>query len=156
MGPFPFPSFLKSNKQPIQEIDLAFQDAKKVIAVSPFLADEITSYEYHRPVVVPNIIDEQRFLPAPPLEKKFTFLSLCNLNKSKGIDILLRGIALWMPDEARLQFWIAGNGKEEKTLRKLARMLGVEKYVQWLGYIDRAKTASLFQNCHAFCSPQYV
>lgn len=153
MGPFPFPSFLNSNKRPIPEIDLAFQDAKKVVAVSPFLADEITSYGYHRPIVIPNIVDEQRYLPTPPSEKKFTFLSLCNLDKKKGIDILLQGIALWMPDESHIKFWIAGDGNEEKTLRELAQQLGVEKYVQWLGHADRDKTPSLFKKCHAFVLP---
>ncbi len=153
MAPFPFPSFLNSNKRPIPEIDLAFQDAKKVIAVSPSLADEITSYGYHRPVVIPNIIDEQRYLPTPPSEKKFTFLSLCNLDKRKGIDILLRGIALLNTSSSRIQFWIAGGGNEEKALHELAQQLGVEKYVQWLGYADRDRAPNLFQKCHAFVLP---
>jgi glycosyltransferase involved in cell wall biosynthesis len=59
-----------------------------------------------------------------------------NLFKRKGLDILLRAFAHAKVDGARLV--IAGDGAERQELESIARELGVEERVHWLGRRDDA------------------
>jgi len=58
------------------------------------------------------------------------------LNPVKDIATLIRGFAVAEKDEPRLRLLIAGEGPEEEMLRSLARELGVEDKVAFLGWIS--------------------
>ncbi|HEY8216652.1 MAG TPA: glycosyltransferase [Acidimicrobiia bacterium] len=55
-----------------------------------------------------------------------------HLTRRKGIDVLLHALA----DLPQTQVAVVGRGPEEERLRALARDLGVEDRVQWLGWFD--------------------
>lgn len=150
MGPFPFERYMHDGR-PISEIDVAFRDAVATIAVSPFLAERIASFGYHRPEVVPNLVDEDRFLPAAAHRKdRFTFLTLCSMSSQKGVGDLLEAIALWRPSPDRVRFRIAGDGPLRASLQRLARRLGLESLVEWLGHADPDRTPALYAASDAF------
>jgi len=151
MSPFPFPQYLR-NGRPISEINEAFGQAAKIIAVSPALAERIHSFGYPTPIVIPNLIDEKRFYPCYPTEEEFTFFTMGGFTEQKGIDILLKAIAA-IKVSSKIQFWIAGDGPERDHLHNLAKQMNISKIIKWLGPVSRADAPALFRRCHAFILP---
>lgn len=78
----------------------------------------------------------------------FLFLTLARLHPVKGIDLFIRAMAR-MPDKC--VGWIAGNGPEEDALKDLARSLGVENRLRWLGW--REDRTALLKAADAFVFP---
>jgi len=153
MGPFPFRSLMKRGV-PIKAITTAMYHANATIAVSPSLADRIQSFGYRRPLVIPNIIDEQRFHVIPAQSPKpFIFFTLCGLTTQKGIDHLLQAIADWKPAQEVCQFWIGGQGSMLNIYQKMAEQLGIAHLVHWLGCIKREAAPEYFNKCHAYVMP---
>jgi len=100
-----------------------------------------------------NGVDSNRFFPSarqeartqlgldPQLQYMF---SVSHIVRRKGIDILLRALAILREKgHSRLQYLIAGAGGEEGdytgVLNKLAAELGVSEHVQWLGAVENTK-----------------
>lgn len=152
MGPFPFPSLIKAGK-PIPEIVEAFNNATNTIAVSPSLAERIESFGIKRPLVIPNIVDEQRFSLGSPRSDKFVFFTLCGLSEQKGIDHLLQAIALWNPPTAQFEFRIGGDGAKKAYYEAMATALGIADRVKWLGFVSRDQAPDEFRNCHVYVMP---
>lgn len=152
MSPFPFPNLMRVG-QPVPEIAQAFKHAAASIAVSPFLADRITSFGYPRPVVIPNVVDEHAFALGQPTSEKTVFFTLCGISEQKGIDHLLDAIALWNPPAERFEFRIGGDGPKRADYHAKAQALGLSDRVRWLGAVSRAQAPALFRDCHIFVMP---
>lgn len=104
---------------------------------------------------LPNFVDATR-MPAirrgdlQTAGDTFTLLALGRLHRNKGFDTLLRALV----DLPRSMLWLAGAGPEEGALKALARELGVEKRVRFLGWRD--DVAALFAACDLFvCSSRH-
>lgn len=152
MGPFPFPSLMREG-QPIPEIARAFDNAAKVIAVSPSLAKCIATFGYREPSVIPNVVDERRFSLGEPSSNKFVFFTLSGLTDQKGLDHLLEAIALWNPPADCFEFRIGGDGPMRATYQAMAEQLGVADRVRWLGAVSREDAPRLFRECHIYVMP---
>jgi len=61
------------------------------------------------------------------------------LHVNKGLDVMLRALAR----EPRAYLWLAGSGPEQARLQELARQLGVQERVRFLGW--RADRGALFR-----------
>ncbi len=77
----------------------------------------------------------------------FTFLAMARLHKVKGLDIALKALSQ-IPNAV---LWIAGEGKEEKSLKTLAHHLNIESRVRWLGW--RTDRSALLDACDAVVFP---
>jgi glycosyltransferase involved in cell wall biosynthesis len=152
MSPFPFSSLMRKGI-PLPEIATAFDQATITIAVSPSLAKRIASFGYGEPTVIPNVVDERRFLTGEPVPGKFVFFTLCGLTDQKGIDHLLEAIALWNPPADQFEFRIGGNGPMRRAYQDLAERLGVADRVCWLGAVTREDAPRLFRECHVYVMP---
>jgi len=152
MGPFPFPSLLRDGR-PIVEIATALKDARRVVAVSPALASRIESLGFPAPNVIPNLVDERRFVPGMPQSDRFIFFTLCSLTAAKGVDQLLKAIALWDPPASKVEFWIGGDGASKREFQELARRLGIADRVRWLGSVSREQAPEVFRATHAYVMP---
>lgn len=153
MSPFPFPSLMRQGR-PLPEIDQAFAFAKATIAVSPSLAKRIASFGYSEPYVIPNVVDERRFQTGAPADPtKRIFFTLCGLSDQKGIDHLLKAIALWNPPSNRYEFRIGGDGPMRQIYQDMAGRLGVADRIRWLGPISRDQGPQLFRDCHIYVMP---
>ena len=84
----------------------------------------------------------------------FVLLFLGRIDPKKNIESLLRALAR-LPETVRLQ--IAGNGAPDyvRRLRALAAELGVEKRVEWLGYVEGARKAAALERAQAFVLPSH-
>jgi glycosyltransferase involved in cell wall biosynthesis len=152
MGPFPFPALMQRGR-PRKEIDMAFARASASIAVSPASASRIASFGYPLPTVIPNAVDERRFHPGDSHGDKCVFFTLCSLCDSKGVGDLLQAIAKWNPPSDRYEFRIGGDGPQRRRYESLARTLGINDRVRWLGEISRDEAPRWFQECHIFVLP---
>lgn len=154
MGPFPFPSLLL-NGSPRPEIEFAFTHAAASIAVSPSLAQRITSFGYKRPEVIPNVVDERFFSPGDSLSGKTTFFTLCSLVEAKGVSDLLDAIALWNPPAEYFEFRIGGDGPQREYYKAKANALGIGDRVLWLGPISREQAPSFFCESDIYVMPSH-
>lgn len=87
----------------------------------------------------------------------FKILYMGVLIRRKGVADLLQAVNL-LKDEASLKnvvFMIAGTGYEEGNLKALSKELGIEKYVEFLGWIDGEKKEKLLKNCQMLVLPSY-
>lgn len=69
-------------------------------------------------------------------------VSLSALEKIKGIDILVKGLAEIESEKIRMN--IAGTGSEDDNLKRLVRELGVEDMVDFLGKVPYEKIPGLY------------
>jgi len=112
-----------------------------------------------------NGVDSNRFFPSdrqtvrtqlgldPQLQYMF---SVSHIVKRKGIDILIRALAiLRKKGHSNLRYLIAGAGGEEGdytgVLHKLAAELGVSEYVQWIGAVDNTELHRYYSAADISC-----
>jgi glycosyltransferase involved in cell wall biosynthesis len=152
MGPFPFSNLIKKGK-PLQEITIALTQSAANIAVSPSLAKRMTDFSYPMPRIIPNVVDERFFSHQKSNSSKHIFFTLCNINDFKGIDHLLKSIALWNPCPKSFEFRIGGTGPMLQAYKKMANQLNISDRVLWLGELNRAQVKKYFNECHIYVMP---
>jgi glycosyltransferase involved in cell wall biosynthesis len=80
-------------------------------------------------------------------------LTVARLERSKGIDLVIR----CLPDLARafpgLRYLVAGEGPEREALESLARSLGVAPLVTFLGRVDELCKQALYDLCEVYVMP---
>ena len=131
-------------------------------------AAQILRQQNIRPPVVPVScgVDTLRFQPARDFDRhaareKFglaagqvLLLYVGRLDGEKRIDLLLRAVA-WLAQHGRtdIQLAVAGQGAAGAALRGLARELGIQSQVHFLGYVPNEDLCLLYQAGDIFCMP---
>ena len=151
MSPFPFDDMRGADGRPFPDVLSPLASAARVTAVSRAHSASIARY-VDRPIdVFPNFIDGTRFAPAThDRGEPFRFLSVGHLVPQKGFDVLLRALAVCHAAGDRFHLTIVGKGYEEAALRGIARELGLEDLVTWLGAPDRAAMPEVYRSADAF------
>jgi glycosyltransferase involved in cell wall biosynthesis len=72
----------------------------------------------------------------------------------KGVEYLIQAMPHVEPASTHL--WIAGEGPYEETLRDMARQLGVEERVHFLGKLEQRKLAALYRSCSCLVATSFV
>ncbi len=83
----------------------------------------------------------------------FRVISIGNLFHWKGFDLGLRAFAEIQPQLPGSEYWIVGEGPEEKRLRTLARKLGVAESVIFWGRLPRAQAMEKLAGCRVLVHP---
>ncbi len=112
----------------------------KFIAVSAFTRGKLQSrgVDGGKVDVVHNGINLKSFSAIKA--KKTPHPSVCcasRLVPYKQVDILIRAMAIVVKEVPDATCRIIGTGKERQVLEKLVHELGLEKYVKFLGFIER-------------------
>jgi glycosyltransferase involved in cell wall biosynthesis len=81
------------------------------------------------------------------------FVCAGHLAARKGIDLLIRSVATYRREVGPCALWVIGDGPERDSLGDLARRLGVEDDVTFLGTVDHEVLKGAFEACHAFVFP---
>jgi glycosyltransferase involved in cell wall biosynthesis len=81
------------------------------------------------------------------------FVCAGQLAPRKGIDLLIRSVATYRREFGPCALWVIGDGPERDSLADLARRLGVEDDVTFLGTVDHEVLKGAFEACHAFVFP---
>lgn len=136
-------------------LEEAFARAEGVAAVSAALARAIEPYlpaGAEPAQVIPNLVDTDFFtLPservaAPP----YRVVCIALLNANKQVDMLLRAFATSFGGDPEVVLEIGGDGPERPRLEALARALGIEDRVRFLGLIPREQVREVLQRGHLF------
>ena len=151
MSPFPFDDMRGADGRPFPDVLSPLQSAARVTAVSRAHAASIARY-VDRPIdVLPNFIDGSRFAPGThDRGEPLRFLSVGHLVPQKGFDVLLRALAICHAGGDRFHLTIVGKGYEESNLRAIARELGLDDSVTWLGAPDRSTMPDVYRAADAF------
>jgi glycosyltransferase involved in cell wall biosynthesis len=156
-GPFPVQGrhFIRNGKL-TQWLTRPLEKASTAIAVSPSLADRMTSFGLSRPDIIPNFVDDRCFTVSPfPAGEPFTFLTVAAMLESKGIGDLLQTLAMLLEWGVEFRHIMVGHGPSLKQFRLMARRLNLQSKIQWFGVANRDQVAGLFAQCHAFVLPSH-
>src|SRR6266567_3514577 len=90
---------------------------------------------------------------APVPEGTPLFLCVGRLIAPKGIDLLLEAGAVHRRQVGPCMLWVLGDGPERAALGHLARRLGIEDSVAFLGTVDPAGLKGALEACDALVFP---
>lgn len=123
--------------------------ASVVMAVSKMLADEVNLFIKKDVVVVPNIVETERFEVAPFSQSAIIQIGfLGTLNQPvKGLDILLRAVA-----DLRTDFVLhaGGSGKLLQSYKALSKELGIEQKCIFYGLVLPSQVPAFMSRLHFF------
>ena len=109
-----------------------------------------------RVVVIPNGVT----LPpcdVPELRLGPSIFCLARLDMwTKGQDVLIRAMPNVINQVKDARLYIAGTGKDLVPLKKIAKDVGVENRVIFLGEVDNYTKALYLKNCSVFCLPSRI
>jgi phosphatidylinositol alpha-mannosyltransferase len=105
--------------------------------------------------ISPNVVNLSNFKrPTKPRSsgpKSIVFLG--RLVERKGCEYLLRAFVTVQRDFPDARLVIAGDGPERKKLEKLAGSLGIQPWVEFLGYVNEEQKIGLLSNADIACFP---
>ena len=98
-------------------------------------------------------IDASRFANNTPTDNSNPVaLFLGRLDDEKKIDVLLRAVAK-LTEHPKLQVELVGDGGERQRLGALARELGIEDRVHFLGHVSDQELPGIYERCTVFVMP---
>jgi len=80
-------------------------------------------------------------------------LTVARLSKEKGIDLAIKAARLLKEKEKKFVWYIVGDGDHLDTLKNLAKDLGVEDVVKFLGV--QKNPYGFFKSCDIYVQPSY-
>lgn len=97
-------------------------------------------------------------IPNPNIDvfsKKYTksIFFAGRLEKSKGVDILLKALKPICEEHSSVRVVIAGKGPEEQNLRDFAKNLGISRNVDFAGWIQKDELEQFYKNSSILVLP---
>lgn len=145
-----------------QSVSYVLNSASEIICVSRKLQQKAIKYisGNNKIAVVSNGIDHKDILPR---QVKFVkqqdcgimLLSVSNLVQTKGIDLNLYAFQRLCKSYSALRYVVVGAGPEEGGLRKLARKLGIDRQVEFLGRQPHNSVMAYMNACDVFVLPSW-
>ncbi len=118
---------------------------------------EIDGRDPDRYVVVRCGVDVTEWLPRDPgraVGQTFRVLTVCRLVEKKGTDTLIEALhELGERVHASWELTVAGDGPDRDRLRALARRLGCEGSIRWLGSVDNSRVRELLAQADVLALP---
>jgi glycosyltransferase involved in cell wall biosynthesis len=96
---------------------------------------------------IPRGVDVELFKPFPYPKDGRIILTACRLEKEKGVQHLIESMKIVNEKFKDAELWIAGEGKDEAYLRKLAKG---KPNIKFLGRISHEEMPSLYAKCSVF------
>lgn len=144
------------NLIPFNEISSLRQvvsNAKVCIAVSSEFSSLLNKlFETQKWTYIPNIVNDEfiSFEKTLDAEEFFTFINVCFLEKKKRVDLLISSFAKAFKDNKKVRLKIGGDGSLMSELKILAKELGVESRVVFLGKLSRQQVKEEIALSNAF------
>jgi glycosyltransferase involved in cell wall biosynthesis len=133
-----------------------------VTAPSQSIIDEMRSTGFRRPFqVLSNPIDTDRYCPASSAQEKaglraalgisgFVVLYTGRLAVEKHVDTIIRALALAREKIPEILFVVTGHGRDEESLKMLARQLHVEDRIKFLGTVGADDLPGIYKLADVF------
>ncbi len=153
-GPFPFREYITA-KGLRDIVAKPLSATAELVAVSNPLAESISQFASRMPLVIPNSVDTDFFIPDPNF--KFNqipnLFTLSQLTVNKGIGDLLQAVRILKGKGYKFVLRIGGGGRQAAYVKRLADKLNVSDYVVWLGGLNRQEALKEYQNCDFYVMP---
>ncbi len=138
------------------------------VSASQFNAEQVRARYGITPVVVYNGVDLERFTPQGPHDAEVlskygltpstpeapAILYAGRLVRWKGVEYLIKAMTEIVPENTVL--WVAGEGEYGPVLQQMARELGVDDRVRFLGKLGQDDLAALYRNCAMLVATSFV
>lgn len=143
---------------PCQQVKYAgksYSAAKKVIAVSSFLACNIEKRTGICCEVIPNIISSDIFVKNEKKNRKdyFGFVMTGNLIDRKCPQLLLEAFAGLYKKYPDICLGFIGSGERKKDLETYVKQMGLKRAVRFYGVLSRTEIAKVYQEYDCFVLP---
>ncbi len=126
----------------------------KNIAVSKRTKKDLESLGVGGVRVVPNGIDFKRIEQVKASDRESDVVCVGRLVGHKNVDMLIRALGLASKEVPDIQAVIIGDGPERERLEALVRDLGLEKNIDFTGFLDDYDEAiALMKSSKVFASP---
>ncbi len=89
-------------------------------------------------------------------DDELRLLTIARLVEVKGIEYALRAVAIVKKKYPRLIYQIAGDGPLRNELEALAKELGLDQAVEFIGAVTQEDALSLYETAHCFILPSIV
>ncbi|MEK7652898.1 MAG: glycosyltransferase [Patescibacteria group bacterium] len=124
------------------------------IAPSQFVKKQLilAGFDKNKIEIIPHPVDLKNGKTQKTKENYILFFG--RLDESKGAEILIRAYSQIKNKTARLK--IAGSGPQENQLIILAKQLGLDKKVEFLGAVDKTKLARVIKGAKFTVFPSLV
>jgi len=130
---------------------LALRRTQMLTVISSYLAERAKVYGYKGPLeIISNGVDIQKFSGAPTAHGGIVLIHTGRLVHKNAVDDIICALKL-LPQEVRLR--LVGIGPDEPLLRALAKKLGVEARVEFMGFVDQAQLPALLHAADIFIRP---
>ena len=141
------------DEKTVAQMRLVYGKAARVIAVGKGLHDNILFHTGVEAQIVPNIADTSVFTRPGTRRQRgetFHFVTVGNLYRRKGFDLLLSALAELLARGEHVRLTLIGGGEEETALKSQARELGIENAVRFTGALPRERIAQIYADADAF------
>lgn len=135
-------------------VRLLRRECNAINLIAGAMTDELTDagFDPRRFIRIPNGI------PVKPLRGKSpssppTFLTVGRLAPQKGLNVLIHALSRLGASLAPGQFRIAGDGPERRKLQAMARDMGVDHAITWLGELSPDAVAAELDSADIFLLP---
>ena len=135
-----------------------YRQAKSVICVSDRIRQNLVKGMDQRvpSAVVYNGTDIELFLPGNAAQSEFrSILVVGTLLRGKGQELVMKAVHKIRDLYPDLRCQFIGEGADGERFAALARQLGIEQRVQFLGRQTRAQVAQAMRDCTMFALPSY-
>lgn len=138
-------------------LKIVLNAASKIIITQPRYLDSspyLTDYK-NKIEVIPNGVDIEKFRPMDVEREENTlfFLSVLDeFHKYKGLEYLLKALKL-IKDEMKVKLIVGGEGSLLNYYKDMAKSLGVEDSVDFVGFIPDEKIVEYYNKCDVFVLP---
>jgi glycosyltransferase involved in cell wall biosynthesis len=135
----------------------ALRRALRVVAVSPSLSEQMQAFYPEITIdIIGNVIRTDYFNRQPEIstQKIRKFLTVCFLQRAKGVDYLLEAAAILRAQGLhKFELIIGGSGEEYKNLKYMAARLGLSSCCRFLGMLTRSQVRDELQSADVFILP---
>ncbi len=94
--------------------------------------------------------DVDAFRNQESVTEKFVMLTVGNLSKRKGQEVVIRALPDVLRAKPGVEYWMAGLPQDQQYLEQLARELGVSNAVRFWGRVDSGFLPQLYNACDLF------
>lgn len=137
----------------------ALANIDHVLAVSPFLRDDMHAFFPNRAVeVLGNVVRTDLFTPGSEERRPgpFRFLCLATLEPAKGVQFLLDAARRLVQDGIAFELVIAGDGPQRAELERLALASKLTSHCRFIGRLTREQAREQMQQCDALVHPSLI
>jgi len=123
------------------------RNATRVLTVNQNTKSEVSKFyrvSEKKIFVIPNGIETEKFFSKERSANVIIFSGV--MYHHRGIDVLLEALPKILHEISDLKLILLGDGPEMEKLKKIVREKGLEKNVEFKGWIDREDIASYLSN----------